>query len=166
MNKNTKKLTMSALFAALTCVATFIAIPSINGYIHIGDAVVILTGILLGPTYGGLAAGIGSALTDLIKGYAVYIPATFIIKGLIAIVCYFIYHKATAKIANSYIKTMIAGIFATLIMVGGYFGYEFILYGRGALAGIPGNLIQGISGILLSAIFLPQLQKIIRADSF
>ena len=111
MNKNTKKLTMSALFAALTCVATFISIPSINGYIHIGDALVIITGILLGPVHGGLAAGIGSALTDLIKGYAVYVPATFIIKGLIAIVCYFIYHKATSKIKNIYIKTIIAGIF-------------------------------------------------------
>ena len=160
MNKNTKKLTMSALFAALTCVATFISIPSINGYIHIGDALVIITGILLGPVHGGLAAGIGSALTDLIKGYAVYVPATFIIKGLIAIVCYFIYHKATSKIKNIYIKTIIAGIFGACIMVVGYFGYEFVLYGKGAIAGIFGNMIQGISGIVLSAIFLPQILKI------
>lgn len=60
---------MTALFAALACVATMsirIPTPGTGGYIHPGDAIVILSGVVLGPGYGFLAAGIGSALSDLI----------------------------------------------------------------------------------------------------
>ena len=68
MNPNLKKTVMAALFAALACVATMsirIPTPGTGGYIHPGDAVVILSGIVLGPVWGLLAAGIGSAMADL-----------------------------------------------------------------------------------------------------
>ena len=79
---------MTALFAALACVATMsirIPTPGTGGYIHPGDAIVILAGIILGPVYGMLAGGIGSALSDLIGGYFVYVPITLVIKGLVAL---------------------------------------------------------------------------------
>ena len=47
MNSNLKKIVMTALFAALSCVATMsihIPTPGTGGYIHPGDAVVILSG--------------------------------------------------------------------------------------------------------------------------
>ena len=69
MNSNLKKLVMAALFAALTCVATMsirIPTPGTNGYIHPGDALVILSGVILGPGWGLLSAGIGSAMADLL----------------------------------------------------------------------------------------------------
>ena len=65
MKFNTQKLVLTALFAALTCVATMIIripTPGTGGYIHPGDALVILSGIILGPLYGFLAA-ISSAAT-------------------------------------------------------------------------------------------------------
>ena len=52
MNHSTKKIILAALFAALACVATMsIRIPTIGtgGYIHPGDAIVILCGVILGP---------------------------------------------------------------------------------------------------------------------
>ena len=58
MKKNFKLLVISALFAALACVATLsirIPTPGTNGYIHPGDAIVILSGVFLGPVYGLLA---------------------------------------------------------------------------------------------------------------
>ena len=88
MNTNLKKIIMSALFAALACVATMsirIPTPGTGGYIHPGDAVVILSGIVLGPLWGLLAGGIGSALADLLGGYFIYVPITFIIKGMVAL---------------------------------------------------------------------------------
>ena len=60
---STKKLVMCALFAALACVATMsirIPTPATGGYIHPGDAVVILCGIFIGPAEAFLAAGIGA----------------------------------------------------------------------------------------------------------
>ena len=79
------------MLAALTCIATMvIKIPSpLNGYLNLGDCVVLLAGWMLSPVYGFLAAGVGSALADLFSGYVVYAPATFVIKGLMALVAYY-----------------------------------------------------------------------------
>ena len=73
-NEKLRKIIMSALFAALACVATMIIkipTPGTSGYIHPGDAIVILSGAILGPVWGFFAAGIGSAMADLIGGYFV-----------------------------------------------------------------------------------------------
>ena len=59
MKNQTKKIILAALFAALTCAATMsiqIPTPGTGGYIHPGDAIVILSGVILGPAYGFLAA--------------------------------------------------------------------------------------------------------------
>ena len=65
--KNIRKLVLAALLAALTAVATMIIrIPTpTQGYIHLGDGMVLICGILLGPGLGALAAGIGSMIFDL-----------------------------------------------------------------------------------------------------
>ena len=76
----TKRLVLSSLISALICVATaLIKIPTPFGYIHPGDAPVVLAAFVLSPTYGFLAAGIGSCLADLFSGYAMYAPVTFVI---------------------------------------------------------------------------------------
>ena len=87
-NDNLKKMVTAALLAALTCAATMsVRIPTLGtgGYIHPGDALVILCGIILGPSWGFLAGGIGSALADLLGGYFIYVPITLAIKGLVAL---------------------------------------------------------------------------------
>ena len=161
---NIQKLTIAALFAALTCVATMIIkipTPGTGGYIHPGDALVILCGIFLGPIYGGLAAGLGSALADLLGGYFIYAPITFIIKGLVAVIVFIVYHKLSVIIKPSVIRCIICGIFSTLIVVSGYFLYEFFISGAGgAIASVPANIIQGASGLIISSILLPVLLKI------
>ena len=92
-DKKVQKLVVSALMAALTYVATMVVqIPSpMNGYVNLGDCFVLLSGWLLGPWYGGAAAGIGSMLTDLLSGYGYYAPGTFVIKGLDALVAALIF---------------------------------------------------------------------------
>ena len=78
---------MTAMFAALICVATMvIQIPSpLGGYVNFGDCFILVAAWVLGPVYGFAAGGIGSALADAFTGYAHYIPGTFVIKGLIAV---------------------------------------------------------------------------------
>ena len=84
--KNTKKMVTAALLAAFTCIATMIIkIPTPTfGYIHLGDGLVLLCGIILGPGIGALAAGIGSMFADIFSGYMTWAPATLIIKALTA----------------------------------------------------------------------------------
>lgn len=87
--KSTKKLVIGALMAALTCIATMIIkIPTPTlGYIHLGDGLVLLCGIVLGPLGGALSAGIGSMFADIFSGYASWAPATLIIKALTCFCC-------------------------------------------------------------------------------
>ena len=128
---------MTALFAALACVATMsirIPTPGTGGYIHPGDAIVILAGIILGPVYGMLAGGIGSALSDLIGGYFVYVPITLVIKGLVALVSGLIYQKMCRYGKNRYVAVILGGSTDIVFVAGGYFICKFFLYGRGAAA--------------------------------
>lgn len=157
-NNKLIKFVTTALMAALTCFATYIIrIPSPTGYIHPGDSFVILSGIILGPFYGGLSAGIGSMMADLLAGYPHYAVATFIIKALTAALCSLIYRRLRRRIPTVIIAGVLGGIIVTL----GYFSYEYFLYGfGGALAGIPLNGVQNLFGIILSSLLYPLLRSV------
>lgn len=155
MNSNLKKIVITALFAALACVATMsirIPTPGTGGYIHPGDAIVILSGVFLGPVYGLLAGGIGSAMADLLGGYFVYVPITFAIKGLVALVAGLIFQKLGKDNKSNYIAVILGGIVDIIFVAGGYFICELPMYGSGAAASIPANIIQGVSGLIISVI--------------
>ena len=161
-NKNaTQKLVLAALLAALICVATMIIkIPSpLKGYINLGDCVVLTAGWMLSPLYGFLAAGLGSALADLFSGYFVYAPATFLIKGLMALAAWFIY-KMLSKKTNSPASRIISGFVAELIMIGGYYIFEGFMYGfEASLVNMPANAIQGVAGLVLGFALIKILEK-------
>lgn len=162
-----KKIAFSAIFAALCCVATFIQVPLPFGYFNLGDIFVFVSAWMLGPLFGALAAGIGSALTDLILGYSAYIPATFVIKALMAVCAYFIYELLKKVIKSKKLDAVCrasSAVVGECIMVGGYFLYEaFVLgYGAGALASVGGNCLQGLAGIIGSTLLIAVLPKIDR----
>ena len=163
MNNNLKKLILAALFAALSCVATMsirIPTPGTGGYIHPGDAIVILSGVILGPVWGFFAGGIGSTLSDLIGGYFVYVPITFVIKGLVALVAVHLYQKIGKTQKSRYVAVVLGGVADIILVAGGYFVCEYFIYGAGAAASIPANIIQGIGGLVISCILYPILISI------
>ena len=163
MNSNLKKIVITALFAALACVATMairIPTPGTNGYIHLGDAVVILSGVILGPVYGLVAGGIGSAMADLLGGYFVYVPITFAIKGLIAVIAGLIYKKMGKSSKSRYAAVVLGGITDIVLVAGGYFVCEYFLYGASAAASIPANIIQGVGGLIIAVVLYPVLMAV------
>nr|WP_297175024.1 ECF transporter S component [uncultured Agathobaculum sp.] len=170
--KTTKAIILTALLAALTTVATMIIrIPSpmASGYIHLGDGMVLLCGILLGPGMGAAAAGIGSMLADLFAGAVAYLPGTLVIKALTALVAGWLYHRMAGRTArNTGLRVALAGIPAEIVMVAGYYIYEAgmqVMAGSTAgaaaaavLAGVPFNMVQGLAGIVVCAVLLPVLR--------
>ena len=77
-------LSVTSLMTALTTVLTIIIqipVPQTKGYINLGDAMVMLSGALFGPLVGFVAGGVGSALADIVSGYAHWAPFTLLIKG-------------------------------------------------------------------------------------
>lgn len=160
-NNRTQKIVISALLASLVCVATMIIkVPSpLKGYINLGDCVVLLCGFMLSPVYGFLAAGIGSALADIFSGYVVYAPATFIIKGLMALIVFFGFKLCNKRLGN-FTSRLIAGFLAETVMVLGYFVFEGFLYGfEPSIVNIPANSIQGIAGLALGLVIVKIFEK-------
>ena len=172
----TKQLIIAALFAALTFVGTsVIKIPTVTqGYIHPGDGFVILSGLLLGPVYGTLAAGLGSALSDLLGGYFIYAPATFIIKALSALTAFLVFKALTKKeTKNTIPQVIVAGIGAEAVMVLGYFVFEIFMLSIvngtdlkagliASAAGIVPNIVQGVAGVIISSLLHPVLHRLVK----
>ena len=156
-----QKIVVSAMFAALVCVATMIIkIPSpLKGYINLGDCIVLLAAWSLSPLYGFLAAGLGSALADIFSGYVVYAPATFIIKGVMSLIAYYIFMSLGNK-THSITSRIISGALSELWMIAGYFIFEGFLYGFApSLVNIPPNGVQAIAGLTLGCILIKIFEK-------
>lgn len=178
MNRSTErvvKLVLAAMFAALCCVATMIIrIPTLgtNGYVNIGDAIVLLTAWILGTFYVGddkgktfdgniffvaAATGIGSGMADLLAGYASYVPGTFLIKAIMGAAAVLIF-KSLRKV-NKHTAFIVSAVVAEVIMVAGYFLFESTLlqYGLGAASSIPSNAVQGITCLVLGMVLVEAL---------
>lgn len=157
----TKKLVMAALMAAITCVVTMvIRIPSpLKGYLNLGDCIVLTAGWMLSPAYGFLAAGTGSALADVFSGYIIYAPATFIIKGMMALAAYGIYrilHEKTGRIP----ARIVSAFASEILMTAGYFAFEGILYGFvPSVVNVPANAVQGAAGMIIGVLLTGLLEK-------
>jgi uncharacterized membrane protein len=143
-NNGTREITLTALSAAFVTVATMlirIPHPLTKGYINIGDAAVVAVAMVLGKRLGWLAGGLGSALADLLGGYAHWAPWTFLIKSVEG------YIVSTSDAKAKFDWRWIVG---PALMVLGYFVVEIFMYGTAAaLAEIPGNAFQGLVGAVV-----------------
>lgn len=156
-----QKLITASLLAALVCVVTMtVKVPSpLNGYLNLGDCIILLSGWLLPPVYGFLAAGVGSALADLFSGYVLYAPATLIIKGAMAVIFFFCF-KLMKKKLGSFVSMIVGGVLAEVFMILGYYVFEGFLYGFAPSAvNIPANGVQGCAGLILGIILIKMLEK-------
>ena len=128
-NLTTKKLTYVGLFAALTFVSNYLQIPFVtpfgNTRFHLGNVFCLLSGIILGPLYGGLAAGIGPTLFDLFDPvYFTSAPATFINKFAMAAVAGYIFNKGFDR--ENKTRLILASILGQLTYIILYLGKTFI----------------------------------------
>ena len=157
------QLTLMAVMSALVIVGTMIVqIPNaIGGYFNVGDVMIFVSALAFNPLIGGVAGGLGSALADMLSGYLVFAPATFVIKGLEGFLAGFIADK------KSLYRDVLAVIIAGSVMVTGYFIAEIFLLGMGqAIAEILPNIAQvsvgGLVGVPVALILrrrLPELFK-------
>ena len=167
MHKKIMQVTVTAILAALICVATMIVqipIPATGGYANLGDGIILISSFLLPVGCSITAAALGSALADLLLGYVAFIPGTLMIKSFMAFLSWLVLHSFhQIETDRKAICAMIfSGIASEVFMVIAYFGYEAVIMGTGlgAAAGIPGNIGQGICGIIVSCILTPAFSRI------
>lgn len=159
-NRKIKKITFTALFTALCTILSMLGLPSpIGGYFNPGDCVVLLGTFLLGSFWGAAAAGVGSALADILLGYAIYAPATLVIKAAMAICAGLLMKRFLKK--STALALAVSCFFAELIMILGYFIYQSSILGLGlgALLEIPGNCVQGLFGALAASVLYLTLRR-------
>jgi len=162
---STFKIVITALFAALICVATMlvqIPIPATGGYANLGDSVILMCAFLMNPLHAVIAAGLGSMLADLLAGYMSYAPGTLIIKAGVALIAAAIYNHFGRKADTHKAFIMVAAaVIAEIFMIAGYFFYESVCLGMasGALSSIPGNIGQGIVGAVIACTITPMLAR-------
>lgn len=162
MFKSIKRLVATALGAAIICIFTvlFQFKNPVSGYIHPGDSFIYLFACILPMPYSLLAGAIGASLADIISGYAVYALPTFIIKAVMAV-------AFTNKQSNLSVRNILAAVWGTIALVGGYFVAEIVLYNiEGALGNIVPSLVQGVSNFALFIIYSVILSKTKAYNSF
>lgn len=156
--KRTVKITLCGVFAAIIFVFTFlIPIPNgLGGYINFGDGIIILAGAFLGGPLGAAAGAVGSALADLAASYAVFVPATFAIKGLMGLVSGVLLFGKPVKLP----RVIIAAVACEAVMLAGYFVFELFLYGlSGAAVELIFNGVQALAGILVAVVLIFAAEK-------
>lgn len=166
----TKKIVLVALLAALTTAGSGLRIVlpvSIAGTtaFHLGNVMCALSGILLGPWFGGLAAGLGSAIYDMLN--PLYISEcwiTFLTKGAYGLAAGLVAwsagkHTVTAK--RAYLATIAGAItYAVIYLAKSYFYNGLLLAGltpAAALITLADKLPATIFNAAVAIIFAPVL---------
>lgn len=134
---------------ALVCMTTMIfKIPIPEGYAHLGNGFILLAAALLGNMGGFMAAGVGSALADLLSGYYLWIIPTLVIKSIMGLAVAII---APRKFNIKSLRTAVAAVVGVIEMVLGYLIAGVFLTGSigASLTQIPGLAGEGIVGLLI-----------------
>ena len=160
MKKDLKFWVYGALLTALVAIGTMVInIPTVatQGYVNLGDGFIIISAFLLGPEMGFIAGGVGSALADLLKGYAIWIPWSLVIKGFVGVIAgYFTLNKNRGTFGKT-----LAFIVAEIWMVFGYFIASLVMFGYGAaVASVPSNVMQGAAGVIVGVLLSEVLKSV------
>jgi len=142
--KKTLWIALTAIFTALTTVATIILAPPLpKGFFNFGEAVIYLAALLLGPItrrefripvgaiMTGMAGGIGAMFGDILLAYYEYSPATFVLKFFEGFVAAIVFKRLKAGMTQENVRSgkttmrvLMSGflIAAAVIIIGVNFG--------------------------------------------
>lgn len=167
---STTKIVFIAMLAALVYVVTIFRFPLLGSKVHLGNAVCLLSGLLMGPAAGGLAAGVGSALNDALYGGYDFIQAaiTFVSKFAMGWVCGKIAFSGGRE-ARSHGWNLAAAVLGALTYVALYmlktyvyqsfvYGYpmDAVLFTMGSK--LPGSLINAAAAVVVAPVFYTGLR--------
>ncbi|MFB5196293.1 ECF transporter S component [Neobacillus sp. KR4-4] len=162
----TKVIVINALFIALTLLATMfinIKLPIMGngGLIHLGNVPLFIAALVYGKKTGAIAGAFGMGFFDLISGWAIWSPFTFIIVGAMGFVVGLISEKVPGN--KMFVHTLAIAT-ALIIKVVGYYFAEVILYSNWIqpFGSIPGNIMQ----VVIAGIIVVPLAERLKSRAF
>lgn len=162
VKENTKVITITGLFIALTLVFTAcvnVKLPfGYGGLIHLGNIPLFLAAMLYGKRTGFLAGAFGMAIFDIMSSWTIYAPCTFITCGLMGLTVGLIVEKK-----KGFGWKLVAVAAALAIKLAGYYIFEAIFYHSfmEPLASFPGNTLQVVLAAVPTLILVTPLEKIL-----
>lgn len=173
------RLCVTAMMAALVFLGSKleIQIPSILGFtrFHLGNIMCALSGILLGPWWGGLAAGLGSMFYDLTSpAFASEFLVTFISKGLYGLVAgvFFVYiFKKRESYVPMLVSTFAGAVYYIIFYLGKTYFYKGLFLGGltpsaawvATVAKMPSSFFNGAVAIIIAPLLGLAIRKALRA---
>lgn len=151
---------MSAVFAAATTIGTMVVtIPVGPGVFNVGEIVIYTAAFLFGGVVGGLAGGVGAAAADVILGFGMWAPITFVVKGLEG----FVVGQLAGPSAKS--KAIAVALGAPFMIVGYFIAAYFLVGGPYAIFNeLPMDILQASIGFAvaypLSAVLEDRLPRL------
>ena len=169
-----KTIVFAAVMAAIVCVVTFFRFPLLGSKVHFANAMCLLSGLLLGPGVGGLAAGLGSALYDgLFGGYdVVNCLITFVSKFAMAWVCAMLVQPQKEG-KNLHARVILGSVLGALSYVTLYmlktFVFQRLVYGYPAettwatmLSKLPASLINAVVAFIAAPILYAAIRPALK----
>lgn len=173
------KLCMAAVMAALVFWGSQmqIQIPAIVGFsrFHLGNIMCALSGLLLGPWWGGLAAGLGSALFDVMNpAYIAEAPITFMTKGIYGLVAGLMFVKVFKRRSNygtEVASSACAAVaYIVIYLAKNFFYNNMFLHGMSAdaalvamLEKVPSSLFNGAVAVIFAPILGVAINQAMKA---
>ena len=148
-------LTFTGLLAAVVfvgfCISIRIPLPGAKAQIAFGNVFGILSGLLLGPVYGGAAAGIGGFVYDLVSGWADSAVITLITKFIMGFVAGWIAWAGKEQVLPSLRRTIVAAVSGSFVYCLLYLGYGYV---EQMLLGSSEEALQYIMGVKVVVTFV------------
>lgn len=142
-----------AVLTAVTALFTYlirIPIAPTRGYLNLGDVAIYFTAFTFGPVSALVAGGLGTALADVLSGYAQWAPISLFVHGLQGLVAGLLallpLRRHWGPFEPAWLLALGGG---TLVMCGGYLAAGAVMVGLGAaLTELPGNVLQNVAGVV------------------
>ena len=170
------RIVFTGVMAAIICVITTFRIPLGQSKVHFANSMCLLSGLLLGPVWGGTAAGLGSAIYDVLLGGYSFFDAliTFVSKFAMAWVTGILYQKwVLSKEEKSWKENLLPLVVSCVLGALTYVALYMLKTGvYGAIAGntwapmvskFPASIINAGAAIVAAPVFfhavLPALKS-------
>ena len=165
---------LTGLLVALVFVSTYfiqIRLPiSINGgLVHLGNVVLFTIAIVFGKEKGAIAGAFGMGLFDVLSGWMIWAPFTFVIRGAMGYIIGGISYRKGLK-GENILWNLLGILLASLVMLGGYYLTEVLLYGNWVTpaTSIPGNLTQlgfGLTALALAPVIKKAVKIFLKTEA-
>lgn len=157
-----KEIAVTGMMIALVFLGTFyFKIPTMFGYTHLGDCMIILAVCLLGTKRGALAGALGAGLADFLGGYTAWVLPTMAFKtAWVLVMGWIAFHVLKRWKYNLWAGAFVGG----LVHIALYTLIKIPMFGAAyAFSTLFALTVQTLSGVVLGNVLYGLMKRKVAA---